>query len=392
MWHHAGLSDRFWIHTVKVKVHTYNITPIKRAGYKTPTELFRGVKPNISHLQVFGCQAWVHILKKRQTKLEAKSWEVIFVSYELGSKGYQFWDAANWHFKISCDVKFVESQFLVKGKSLAQPGSASLNDHQFSKKSTQGESDDNLGLVTLDQPPQGPTSPGPPAPVAQPPQPLILPLSPPGESILTLPDMGTAPTPWYSLRPWDKSGHVIKTLETDKDNSLGHMMIHMFWIHSERQWPLQRQKNGKRYQKRNSGASLIWVSGNWSQDQNIARWSNACGHVLKSDGQYKVWLVAKGYTQVQGIDYEETFSLVARYKSIWYLLGHMALLDWEIEAMDVKLAYLHGVLEEEIYMELLKQNKVRYIPTWNWTFRLGIVSDHCTVHTCANDIILTADW
>ena len=41
---------------------------------------------------------------------------------------------------------------------------------------------------------------------------------------------------------------------------------------------------------------------------------------------------------------------------------------------------------------MLKQNKVRYIPTWNWTFWLGIVLDHCTVYTCANDIILTADW
>ena len=55
--------------------------------------------------------------------------------------------------------------------------------------------------------------------------------------------------------------------------------------------------------------------------------------------------------QVQGIDYEEIFSPVARYKSIRYLLAHAALLDWEIKAMDVKLAYLHGVLEEEIYME-----------------------------------------
>ena len=73
--------------------------------------------------------------------------------------------------------------------------------------------------------------------------------------------------------------------------------------------------------------------------------------VLKANGRYKVRLVAKGYTQVQGIDYEETFSLVARYKSIRYLLAHAALLDWEIEAMDVKLAYLHRVLEEEIYME-----------------------------------------
>ena len=55
--------------------------------------------------------------------------------------------------------------------------------------------------------------------------------------------------------------------------------------------------------------------------------------------------------QVQGIDYEETFSLVARYESIRYLLAHAALLNWEIEAMDVKLTYLHRVLEEEIYME-----------------------------------------
>ena len=114
MQHHAGLATGFWIHTVKVKVHTYNITPIIRAGYKTPTELFKGVKPNISHLQVFGCQAWVHILKKRRSKLEPKSQEMIYVSYKLGSKGYQFWDAAHQCFKISHDVKFEESIFLQK--------------------------------------------------------------------------------------------------------------------------------------------------------------------------------------------------------------------------------------------------------------------------------------
>ena len=59
----------------------------------------------------------------------------------------------------------------------------------------------------------------------------------------------------------------------------------------------------------------------------------------------------KGYTQVQGIDYEETFSPVAQYKSVCYLLVHAALLNWEIEAMDIKMVYLHGVLEKEIYME-----------------------------------------
>ena len=158
-------------------------------------ELFRGVKPDISHLWVFGCQAWVHILKKRCTKLEPKSQEMIFVSYEPGSKGYQFWDTAKWCFKISRDVRFVESWFPAKEKSLAQPGLALLNDHQFSEKSNHDDSDNNLGLVTLDQPSQGPTSPGPPSQVVQPP-PQILPPALPGGSRLSLPDIGTMPTLW----------------------------------------------------------------------------------------------------------------------------------------------------------------------------------------------------
>ena len=85
----------FWIYTVKAKLHTYNITLIKRADYKTPKELWSGQKPNISHLRVFRCLAWVHILKKKRHKLEQKSKAMIFVGYEPGSKGYQFWDAAH---------------------------------------------------------------------------------------------------------------------------------------------------------------------------------------------------------------------------------------------------------------------------------------------------------
>ena len=109
MRHHTGLSNSFWICAVTAKLHTYNITLIKRADYKTPTELWSSIKPNISHLQVFGCQAWVHILKKRRHKLNPKSQEMISIGYKLGSKGYQFWDTAHHHIEISCDVKFNET-------------------------------------------------------------------------------------------------------------------------------------------------------------------------------------------------------------------------------------------------------------------------------------------
>ena len=65
---------------------------------------------------------------------------------------------------------------------------------------------------------------------------------------------------------------------------------------------------------------------------------------------YKARLVTKGYTQKEGIDYEETFSLVAMLKSIRIFLSIAAHLDYEIQQMDVKTIFLNGRLEESIYM------------------------------------------
>ena len=62
-------------------------------------------------------------------------------------------------------------------------------------------------------------------------------------------------------------------------------------------------------------------------------------------------MVAKGFTQVYGIDFKETFSPVARFETIHILLALAALEDWDIESLDVKTVYLYGELGEEIYMD-----------------------------------------
>ena len=64
--------------------------------------------------------------------------------------------------------------------------------------------------------------------------------------------------------------------------------------------------------------------------------------------------MAKWYTQKEGIDYDETFSPVAMLKSIRILLSISAHYDYEIWQMDVKIAFLNGNLEEEIYMMQLE--------------------------------------
>ena len=66
---------------------------------------------------------------------------------------------------------------------------------------------------------------------------------------------------------------------------------------------------------------------------------------------YKARLMAKGYTQKKGIDFNEVFSLIIRHTSIRMLLSIVEAQNLESEQMDVKMAFLHGHLEESIYMQ-----------------------------------------
>lgn len=76
----------------------------------------------------------------------------------------------------------------------------------------------------------------------------------------------------------------------------------------------------------------------------------------KADGsveRYKAILVAKGFTETHGIDYQETFALVSKINSIGILLSLAVNFNWTLYQYDVKNAFLYGELHEEVYMSLL---------------------------------------
>ena len=76
---------------------------------------------------------------------------------------------------------------------------------------------------------------------------------------------------------------------------------------------------------------------------------------LRSDGsldRYKVHLVALGNKQEYGVDYEETFAPIAKMTMVRTILAIAASQSWRLHQMDVKNAFLHGDLQEEIYMKL----------------------------------------
>jgi len=61
--------------------------------------------------------------------------------------------------------------------------------------------------------------------------------------------------------------------------------------------------------------------------------------------------VVHGFSWVDGIDYDETFALVARYLSMRFILGLLTQMGWKTHLMDVKKTFLNGMIEEEIYIE-----------------------------------------
>ncbi|KAK0574914.1 hypothetical protein LWI29_030861 [Acer saccharum] len=75
--------------------------------------------------------------------------------------------------------------------------------------------------------------------------------------------------------------------------------------------------------------------------------SDEDGNIVRN----KARLVAQGYSQIEGIDFEETFAPVARLESIRLLLSISCVHKFKLHQMDVKSAFLNGFLQEEVFVE-----------------------------------------
>jgi hypothetical protein len=88
------------------------------------------------------------------------------------------------------------------------------------------------------------------------------------------------------------------------------------------------------------------------KDVVSSKWLYKTKHVVDgSIEKHKARFVTRGFSQKEGIDYEETFSLVARYTSIRTIIAVAAKMKWKLHQMDVKTTFLNGVIEEEVYIE-----------------------------------------
>jgi hypothetical protein len=89
-----------------------------------------------------------------------------------------------------------------------------------------------------------------------------------------------------------------------------------------------------------------------SKDVVSSKWLFKIKHVVDgSIEKYKARFVTRGFSQKEGIDYEETIAHVAKYTSIRTIIALAAKMKWKLHQMDVTTTFLNGVIEEEVYIE-----------------------------------------
>ena len=98
----------YWVEAVSTAVYIMNIIPTAAVHDVTPEENFSSRKPDLSHLKVFGCIAYVHVPDELRTKLDPKAEKCIFIGYSLEPKGYKCYNPVTRQVRVSRDVVFDE--------------------------------------------------------------------------------------------------------------------------------------------------------------------------------------------------------------------------------------------------------------------------------------------
>ena len=114
----AGIGQEFWAEAVGTACYLVNRSPSSALGDKTPQEVWTGKEPSLTHLKVFGCDAYVHVPKENRSKLDKKAEKCIFIGYKDGLKGYKLWNPETKKVVYSRDVVFREMKDVDKQEVL----------------------------------------------------------------------------------------------------------------------------------------------------------------------------------------------------------------------------------------------------------------------------------
>ncbi|CAL2246130.1 unnamed protein product [Prunus armeniaca] len=362
-----NVLKKFWSQGVLTAAYLINRLSSRVLDFKSPYEVMKGKKINLSHLKVFGCTCFVHIQSSHRDKLDPRAVKCIFMGYSSSQIGYKCYNHNSKKLIVTRDVKFDETTSLYS----KSPESSSQGEHFLDlfplPKPTANNDSFSLMSTNIDMPLTETES--------------IVPSAADEDSEVThhqhedqITIEAAAPTPLrrYPTRdrhpPTRLQDYVTYTTRHPITNFIAYHKVspsHVTFlsaISSNHEPQSFQEANLQEVWRTAMKEELQALDDNhtWSivklpKGKKIvgSRWIYKIK--FNSDGsieRHKARLVACSFTQTFGVDYKETFALVAKMTTIRVLLYVAVNNGRPLYQMDVKNAFLHGDLEEEVYMKL----------------------------------------
>ena len=397
----AKLPIYFWGECVLAAAHLINRTPTPLLLNKTPFEILFDKPPCFDVVRTFGCLCYAHNQKTKGDKFASRSRKCVFVGYPFGKKGWRLFDLDTKEFFVSRDVKFFEEVF-----PFGCPEDVNTPDNEhvdqeihedFAELILDNEIHEDgefLGQqqtqpnVQTSDPPSPETSPAPAGPNQEQPVPAsdqaVGPSSTSAAPTVREQEMGRGfrekfPNTLYR----DFVTHTVfanstSSSSSSSDLSQGTPYPLAHYINCDNYSVNYRRflaavikgndpksfKEAMKYdgwrQSMKEEIQALEDNGTWTLEHLPpgkralgSRWVYKTKYLSNGDiERLKSRLVVLGNHQQEGIDYNETFAPVAKMTTVRVFLAIAASKNWALHQMDVHNAFLHGDLDEEVYMKL----------------------------------------
>ncbi|UYV76010.1 hypothetical protein LAZ67_13002124 [Cordylochernes scorpioides] len=301
-----NMSLKLWAEAVNTATYVLNRTGPTQIEGKTPYELWFDKKPAVDHLRIFGTECFVHVPDEKRRKLDAKSEKGILVGYCSNKDGYRIWMPNSNKVVTSRDVIFKET---IPTFSLdIEKRNKELSSNQIDEKNdTQDIEKIESNVQTSD--------------------------------VYNLRDRSNISKPQRYI---DAEINIAESLEPKTYKEAMDSPNAQFWKEAMNEEMNSLTENDV-YECTTLPPGQKPIDCKWVLKTKL----NSKGEITR----YKARLVAKGFAQKKGIDYEETFSPVARHDTIRTLLAIAANEDLKLVQFDIKTAFLYGDLQDQIYIK-----------------------------------------
>lgn len=374
----AKLSKKYWAEAVNTSVYLKNRCPTRAVRGMTPEEAWTDRKVDLSYLKVFGCRAFMHVPKQKRKKFDPKTKELLFVGYCETTKGYRLIDPVTHSLHKARDVVFFENQIKIHAKDNDEiveviPSDDSLEIpiimnrevdvlpevHQVEQHEARRGNDEFFDCQEVDQEQCMEN-------VAELQSPEVRNETETGYSNERVEDREETtqdiPERRYPLRerkPKNFDDYVLYYVEEDmKEEPL--TIEEALSRDDKDQWQKAIKEELNAIKKNQTWELVEKADGYFVDSKWIFRIKKEPGKI-----RYKARLVARGFTQRKGLNYNETFAPVVRHSTLRLLLALAVENNLKIDQMDVVTAFLNGNLKEKVYMRQPKgfeeQGKEGYV-------------------------------